>query len=96
MKKVLFVCQYNQNRSVAAEHLFKDKFETKSAGLVSGTIVSKAALEWADIVYVMEDYMRDYLNDKFAILKSKVICLDIPNIHGVKLKYLLLEKVDLS
>ena len=33
MKKTPFICNQNENRSKFAEHLFKDEFETGSAGL---------------------------------------------------------------
>ena len=53
--KVLFICNQNLNSSKTAEHLFKGKFETKSAGLYNTKPVTSKQLSWADVVVVMED-----------------------------------------
>ena len=39
--KVLFICNQNQNRSKTAELIFKDKFESRTAGLYNETPVTK-------------------------------------------------------
>ncbi len=96
--KVLFICNQNQNRSRMAEELFKDRFETKSAGLFNEKPVSKKELEWADVVVVMEDFQRKELASRFPdiYLKKKILCLDIPDVYTYgqsELKHVLMSKV---
>jgi predicted protein tyrosine phosphatase len=82
--KVLFVCNQNMHRSKTAEELFKDKFETKSAGLFGGRLVDENLLSWADVVCVMEDFQRTEIGKRFPAmyLKKKIISLDIPDIYS--------------
>jgi predicted protein tyrosine phosphatase len=82
-KRVLFVCNQNQNRSRTAEELFKDKFETKSAGLFGGKILDEELLSWADIVCVMEDFQREEIGKRFPelYLQKKIISIDVPDIY---------------
>ena len=63
--KVLFVCNQNENRSKKAELLFKVEFETQSAGLFNNAPLKKSQLEWADIVFVMEDFQRNEIAKRF-------------------------------
>jgi len=81
--KILFVCNQNQNRSKTAEHLFKNKFETKSAGLYSIKPIKKAEIEWADIIIVMEEEQREELSKRFpnSYLKKQILNLEIPDIY---------------
>ena len=41
-------------------------------------------LEWADIVFVMEDYQKEFISKKFPELyfKKKIINLDIPDMYN--------------
>ena len=84
--KLLFVCTANQQRSPTAEEIFKDRYETKSAGVSPSArvVLTKAALEWADIVFVMEDWQRAAIAEMFPqeYLKKKIIVLDIPEIYN--------------
>ena len=82
--KVLFICSLNIQRSKTAEHLFKDKFETKSAGMYNETPVTAEQLAWADIILVMEEQHKIELSKRFPKLKKKVICLDIPDMYLYK------------
>lgn len=77
--KVLFVCNQNQHRSKTAEHLFKNRFETKSAGLFSEKPVSEEELSWADIIVVMKDFQRKEISKRFPklYLQKRIISLDI-------------------
>lgn len=79
---ILFVCNQGQNRSRTAELLFKDKFNTKSAGLFNN-LLTEQQLEWADIVFVMEDFQRKEIGQRFPkeYLKKKIINLDIPDTY---------------
>lgn len=79
--KALFVCNFNVNRSKTAEHLFKDKFKTKSAGLFGGGILTEDILRWADVVFVMDEDQEKEVCDRFPFIRSenKIVCLNISN-----------------
>jgi len=81
--KVLFVCNQNQNRSKTAEEIFKDKFQTKSAGLYNAKPVTEKQISWADIVMVMEDEQRSEIAKRFPniYMKKRIISLNIPDIY---------------
>ncbi|MBW2969730.1 phosphotyrosine protein phosphatase [Candidatus Woesearchaeota archaeon] len=82
--KVLFVCNMNQYRSPTAEALFKDRFETKSAGLYGGRLVSREDMVWADTVVVMDDEQRFELVQRFPglVMQKRVVSFDIPDVFG--------------
>ena len=77
--KLLFICNQNQYRSPTAREIFKNEFETKSAGLFSETPVTKEELEWADLVIVMEDFQRKELEQRFPeeFMKKRVLTLNV-------------------
>ena len=81
--KVLFICNQNENRSKTAEYLFKNKFETRSAGLYNGKPVTKKQLSWADIIVVMEDIQRTEIAKRFPkeYIQKQIISLNIPDIY---------------
>lgn len=81
--KLLFICNQNQNRSKTAEELFKDRFETKSAGLYNEKPVTEKEIEWADLVVVMEKEHRTELSKRFPkqYMKKRILCLDIPDVY---------------
>jgi len=98
--KLLFICNANLQRSPTAEEVFKGKHETKSAGMnpAARVVLTKAALEWADMVFVMEDWMRTEISNIFPreYMKKRIISLDIPDIYNYmqpELVALLKEKV---
>ena len=80
---ILFVCNQNRNRSKTAAEIFKDKFNTKSAGLYADKPLSEDELSWADLVFVMEDFQRTEISKRFpeSYLKKQIISLDIPDIY---------------
>lgn len=82
--KVLFVCNQNQNRSKTAELIFKDRFETKSAGLYNDKPLTRKQISWADIVVVMEDMQRSEIAKRFPkeYMQKRIISLDIPDIYN--------------
>ncbi len=97
--KVLFVCNQNKYRSPTAEALFKESFETRSAGLFGGKLVSKDDLSWADIIAVMEEEQRHELVKRFPAecLQKRLVCLNISDVYGFneqRLKDALLLKSD--
>jgi len=83
--RALFICTQNRLRSPTAENVFADYpgVETDSAGLGNDATVPLAPeqIEWATIIFVMEQAHRKKLAEKFrAHLKGKqVICLGIPD-----------------
>jgi predicted protein tyrosine phosphatase len=85
MKKLLFICSRNKLRSPTAEAVFSEyaELEVESAGLDRNAEVrvSTEAIEWADIIFVMEKSHKSKLSKNFQpFLKGKkVICLDIPD-----------------
>lgn len=81
--KLLFICNQNENRSKTAEFLFKDRYETKSAGLYNEHPLKEKDLEWADLVLVMEDDQRREISKRFpkTYLKKKILSLEIPDVY---------------
>ncbi len=81
--KVLFVCNQNQNRSKTAADIFRNRFQTKSAGLFNEKPLSKKQLSWADTVIVMEDSHRSEIARRFPreYMKKQILSLNIPDIY---------------
>lgn len=83
--RLLFVCSQNRLRSPTAEAVFArcDCIETQSAGTNNDadTPLSGDAIEWADIVFVMETVHRDKLARRYRpLLRAKrVVVLGIPD-----------------
>lgn len=85
MKRALFVCTQNLQRSPTAERVFSGRpgLEVASAGIArdAATPVSPELIRWADIVFVMEPWHRDALLRRFgpSLGDKRVICLEIPD-----------------
>lgn len=81
--KVLFICNQNQNRSKTAEELFKDRFETRSAGIYNEKPVTEKQISWADVVIVMEEAHRREIAKRFPkqYMQKRIISFDIPDIY---------------
>ncbi|HWA44453.1 MAG TPA: low molecular weight protein tyrosine phosphatase family protein [Hypericibacter adhaerens] len=85
MTRLLFVCGHNRWRSPTAEAVFAryEGIETQSAGVGKDaeTPVSAEAIEWADLILVMEPGHKEKLTRDFgALLRSKrVVVLGIPD-----------------
>lgn len=83
MRKVLFVCTANLQRSPTAEHLFqawKGMWEAKSAGIMpdpDGNPLTQELIDWADIIIVMESHHSQYIHANFRCSKGKVYVLNI-------------------
>ncbi len=77
--KVLFICNQNKNRSKTAEELFKDKFETKSAGLFNSKPVNEKQINWVDLIVVMEQTQREELAKRFPkqYIEKRIVSLNI-------------------
>ena len=82
---LLFVCSENRLRSPTAEAIFQNSpgVEAISAGTNADaeTPVSGDLIEWADVIFVMENSHRNKIAKKFkALLKGKKLrVLDIPD-----------------
>lgn len=61
----------------------KEDFDVKSAGtwMYARKRVSKALIEWADIIFVMENYHKDAILSISPEAKEKVIVLNIPDMY---------------
>lgn len=83
---LLFVCSRNQWRSPTAERVVRawgPPFAARSAGTSpqARVRVSERALEWADVVFVMEPRHREQLRERFGALarSREVVVLDVPD-----------------
>ncbi len=85
MKKLLFICSRNKWRSPTAEQVFSlaEGLEVRSAGLDKNAVnvLSSDDLEWADVIFVMEQTHRTKLSKKYRpfIGGKRIICLNIPD-----------------
>jgi len=81
--RVLFICRYNRRRSATAERIFdKDpSLEVRSAGTSEDALVrvSQRMLDWAEIVFTMDDEQRLDLSGMFPghAALNRIVCLDI-------------------
>ena len=96
---ILFICNQNQNRSKTAEELYKDKFETRSAGLYNEKPVTKRQISWANTIIVMEEDQRKEIAKRFPeeYLRKRILSLDVPdtyNYNQPELVNLLKSKMD--
>jgi predicted protein tyrosine phosphatase len=84
-RKVLFVCTANIDRSPTAEGLLRhmNGFEVQSAGtwLHARRRITEELISWADIVFVMERYHKEFLLDLDPLAENKIVVLDIPDIY---------------
>ena len=83
LRKVLFVCTANLQRSPTAERLFdgwKSNWEAKSAGIMpepGGTPLSQTLLDWAEFVIVMEPIHSQFIRENFKCAANKIRVLNI-------------------
>jgi len=84
-RNYLFVCSQNKLRSPTAEHVFADHpgLSTLSAGTNrdAETPLSDDLVEWADVIFAMENTHRNKLRKKHkaALKDTRVIVLGIPD-----------------
>lgn len=82
--KVLTVCAGNFCRSPTAEHLIAklEGYEAKSCGVFQGSVqeATQELLDWAEVIFVMEPYMKEFLQKYTDAEKIKV--LNIPDKYG--------------
>lgn len=95
--KLLFVCGKNQLRSPTAEAIFceNESLDVDSAGVDrdAETPLGIEAIQWADIIFVMEKTHLRKLRTKFQaeLHNKRIICLDIPDNY----EYMQTELVEL-
>jgi predicted protein tyrosine phosphatase len=83
--RVLFLCQHNRMRSPTAERLFSKRtdLEVRSAGTASDALarVNAQMLDWADLIFIMDDQQRRSLRRRFAghPALDRLISLEIPD-----------------
>jgi len=86
--RVLFLCRHNRMRSPTAERIFSKRadLDVRSAGTSSDALarVNANMLEWADLIFIMDDRQRQSLRRQFAGHPSldHLICLEIPDDFG--------------
>src|SRR6476469_7805737 len=84
-RRVLFICQFNRCRSATAERIFckRNDLDVRSAGTSGDAMVrvNRRMLDWAEIVFVMDDSQRQWLEHTFPAHPAldRVVCLDIPD-----------------
>jgi predicted protein tyrosine phosphatase len=83
--RTLFICYYNRKRSATAERLFSRNpaLDVRSAGTSDEAMVqvNQRMLDWADVVFIMEDEQRRELTRLFPKHPAleRLICLEIPD-----------------
>ena len=86
-RKVLFVCSGNIDRGPTAEALLRGKegFQAKSAGTWAGArkVVSKELMDWADMIFVMEEHHRKALEQIDVKADAKIVVLGVDD-HYLK------------
>jgi predicted protein tyrosine phosphatase len=84
-RRVLFLCHYNMTRSATAERLFckRPDLDVRSAGTSPDALarVNALMLEWADVIFIMDDVQRRSLESMFPDHPAlqRLVCLDIPD-----------------
>ncbi len=84
---ILFICSRNKLRSPTGEAVFANSsdMEVRSAGISNDAQVpvSVEDVEWADVIFVMEQSQKSKLIKKFRgqINRQRIICLGIPDIY---------------
>lgn len=85
VQHVLFVCHQNRRRSATAERVFckRPDLEVRSAGIHTDALVriNERMLEWADVIFVMEERHRRELEGAFPghAALERIVCLEIPD-----------------
>jgi predicted protein tyrosine phosphatase len=89
MMNLLFICSKNKLRSPTGENVFNqyEGINAIGAGINkdSATPVSGDLIEWADIIFVMEQTHKNKVSKKFMpLLKNKkLVCLAIPDNYAL-------------
>lgn len=94
--KLLFICGMNQWRSPTAECIYQNdpRCDVRSAGVrpQARRRVSQKDLEWADIIFCMEEKHKDRLGSQFPLSSySRIVVLGVSDEY----KYMDPELVEL-
>mgnify|MGYP001248741375 CR=1 FL=1 len=85
MRRILFVCSQNKFRSPTAEEVFASwpDIETDSAGTAhdAATPLSAEQIEWADIIFVMEQHHKNKVSARFRqqLRGKRLVVLGVPD-----------------
>jgi len=83
--KILFVCNQGKYRSKTAQELFKNKYETDSAGIYSeDNPLTEEKMINADLIIVMEDLQRKFIADNYPkiYLSKRILSWNIKDTYG--------------
>ncbi|TFF93130.1 MAG: protein tyrosine phosphatase [Promethearchaeota archaeon] len=86
-KNVLFICSANVDRSPPAEELYRQRrdfdISVKSAGVSSFARkpITDELIEWADLIFVMEDRHKSAVLKKKPSAKDRIFVLNIEDIY---------------
>lgn len=85
IRRVLFICTGNIDRSPTAEALLKRKedFEVQSAGtsILAPKRISKGLLDWADVILAMEERHRAAVLALNPQAGNKIVVLNVPDVY---------------
>lgn len=91
--RVLFICTHNISRSRVAEDTFRvlawsvpsrERHEARSAGITpqpGGRAITRADVEWADLICVMESAHETLIRVRWPLHGSKIRVLGIPDVY---------------
>mgnify|MGYP001560939067 CR=1 FL=1 len=94
---LLFICNFNMNRSPLAASLFDNSpyYEARSAGLyplgggeIKTTPVTQELIDWADKIFVMSEKEEKHLTllkERFNIGDKKIEVLEVPDRYNIAL-----------
>ena len=86
MKNILFICTLNLQRSPTAERVYQELIKekglnqnVKSAGIDRDAVkvVTEDLISWADKIYVMENWHKEFIIKLDPFSKHKIKVLDI-------------------
>jgi predicted protein tyrosine phosphatase len=81
LSNLLFICSKNKWRSPTAELLFKGHpiHTARSAGTSDKARikVNQKMIDWADVIFVMENKHRDIIRQRFQLADQPLIVLNI-------------------
>jgi len=80
---LLFICNLGKHRSRTAAEILANEYNTDYAGLYQNFVTEKQ-VEWADIIFVMEDFQRKIISERFPklYLKKRILCLNIMDCYS--------------
>jgi predicted protein tyrosine phosphatase len=83
--RVLFICSGNLERSPTAEQVFRNwvELDVKSAGSDESAInpLSKEIVEWADMIFAMEDNHKKRVLELSPSASGKIVVLGIEDVY---------------